>query len=58
MKEGESMKQITLRLPEKLYTVLSEKGEEINCSTNSMIMVLVHLGLKIYDGEAIIHQPK
>ena len=52
------MKQITLRLPEKLYTVLSEKGEEINCSTNSMIMVLVHLGLKIYDGEAIIHQPK
>ncbi len=52
------MKQITLRLPEELYEELSQKGEKINCSTNSMIMFLVHLGLKIYDGEAVIQQPK
>ncbi len=52
------MKQITLRLPEELYMELSKKGEQINCSTNSMIMFLVHLGLKIYDGQAVIHQPK
>lgn len=52
------MKQITLRLPEELYIDLGKRGEKINCSTNSMIMVLIHLGLKIYDGEAVIHQPK
>lgn len=52
------MKQISLRLPEELYEELSKKGEAINCSANSMIMFLVHLGLKIYDGEAIIQTPK
>lgn len=50
------MKQISLRLPEELYDELSRRGEKINCSTNSMIMILIHLGLKIYDGEAVIHQ--
>ena len=50
------MKQISLRLPEELYDELSRRGEKINCSTNSVIMILIHLGLKIYDGEAVIHQ--
>lgn len=53
------MKQIALRLPEEMYEMLQRKGAEINCSANSLILLLVHLGLKIYDGEAIIHsQPK
>lgn len=50
------MKQISLRLPEELYEELSKRGDKINCSTNSMIMFLIHLGLKIYDGDAVIHQ--
>lgn len=53
---GFVMKQISLRLPETLYEKLSMKGEEINCSTNSMIMMLIHLGLKIYDGQVVIQQ--
>ena len=55
--QGENtMKQISLRLPEELYEELSKRGDKINCSTNSMIMFLIHLGLKIYDGDAVIHQ--
>lgn len=52
------MKQITLRIPEELYDELRDKGDKINCPTHSMIMFLIHMGLKIYDGEAAIHQPK
>lgn len=48
------LKQITLRLPEDVYQDLIRRGDAINCSVNSMIMLLVHLGLKIYDGQAVI----
>lgn len=47
------VKQITLRLPKELYNDLARRGDEINCSANSMIMFLVKLGLKIYDAETV-----
>ena len=52
--EVKRMKQITLRIPEELYTELGERADKINISTHSIILLLVHLGLKIYDGKAVI----
>ena len=50
------MKQIALRLPEEVYTEVSKRGEEMGCSANSLINILIHLGLKALDGKVILKE--
>ena len=50
------IKQITMRIPEKFLEEIKEEADQIGSSCNSLMMVLLKLGLKDYNGEVIIQQ--
>lgn len=50
------IKQITMRIPEKFLEEIKEEADQIGSSCNSLMMVLLKLGLKAYNGEVIIQQ--
>ena len=49
------MKHFSLRVPDELMEQIQGIGEELNCSTHSVIIFLVKLGLKVYGAETTIH---
>ena len=55
--EGLKMKldrqQVTLRLPLALAEYVQTKAEGIGVSTNALIMMLIDMGLKLYESDII-----
>ena len=45
------MKHFSLRVPDEKLEQIQAIGEELNCSTHSVFMFLVALGLKVYTGQ-------
>ena len=50
------IKQITVRIPEKFFDEIKEEADPIGSSCNSLMMVLMNLGLKVYKGDVVIQQ--
>lgn len=48
--------QTGLRIPQKRYDELSLLADEIGVSLNSLILMLVDLGLSLRNGKTILHQ--
>lgn len=48
------IKQISFRLSEEVHEELTELANKSSVSLNSLILTLIHLGKKIYNGQAII----
>lgn len=43
--------QIGLRVPEKINALLDERADSIGISKNSLILVLINLGIKVFDSQ-------
>lgn len=52
--EGNSVKQITLRISDKLYEETKKEADEIGSSYNSFLLTLIALGRKVYNCDEII----
>lgn len=52
----EDIKQITMRIPEGFLEEIKIEADQIGSSCNSLMMVLLKLGLKAYNGDISIHQ--
>lgn len=50
--------QIGLRVPERVNNRLDEKAESIGISKNALLMVLIDMGMKVYEGTVQIIPPQ
>lgn len=48
-KEAAGMKNFSLRVPDELHAKIQAMSDEINVSTHAMMMLLIKLGLKVYE---------
>lgn len=55
MKQETTIITTSLRLPEKQNCYIQEKAHEIGISQNALLLVLIDLGIKMYDSTAILH---
>jgi len=49
-----SLTQQTIRLPDEKNDAIKRKAEAIGCSYNSLINILLDLGMKTYDAQIMI----
>lgn len=49
--QREHLKQITFRISESLFERTKKEAESIGSSHNSFLLVMLQLGLKVYNGE-------
>lgn len=56
--EREQTTTTSIRIPTELNERIKRKAAEIGASQNSIMMVLLDLGLKIYEGEFTIQIQK
>lgn len=45
----------TLRIPEERNEYIKEKANEIGLSQNAFMMMLIDLGIKLYEGRVVTH---
>ena len=50
------IKQITVRISDDLFNEIKKEADQIGSSCNSLMMVLMKLGLKVYNGKVTIQQ--
>lgn len=50
--------QIGLRVPEHINSRLDERAEAIGISKNALLMVLIDMGMKVYDGDIRVTPPQ
>ena len=48
-REQKVSQQVTVRMPEDLYESIKAEAEQIGSSFNSFLMVLVSMGMKVYN---------
>lgn len=48
------IKQLTIRLPENVFEDTKKEAEECGASHNSYLMMLIHLGRKVYNSNTVI----
>lgn len=57
MKEnGDDTKQFTMRIPESVFEETKKEAAFIGSSHNSYLMMLIHLGRKVYNSSVMICQ--
>ena len=52
--EENRIKQITLRISEEFYDETKKEADKIGSSYNSFLLMLMSLGMKIYNSDEII----
>ncbi len=60
-KEKPPMRELitsSIRLPEDKAVYIKEKSTEIGISQNAFMMVLIDLGIRLYESQAIFNLPK
>lgn len=48
----------TIRLPEEKASYIKEKSTEIGISQNAFMMVLIDLGIRLYESQVTFNPPK
>ena len=54
MKQESTIVTTSLRLPEKQNRYIQEKAQEIGISQNALLLVLIDLGIKVYDSTTVL----
>lgn len=52
----DEIKQITIRIPENFFNEIKEEADLIGSSCNSLMMILLKFGLRVYNSEISIQQ--
>ncbi len=55
---GEKIESTQLRVPENMMDYIRIKSDEMGVSQNSFILMLMTMGKKIFEMEAVIQIPK
>lgn len=48
------MKNFSLRVPDEMHAEIQAMSDEINVSTHAMIMLLINLGMKVYNADVSV----
>lgn len=58
MEREQTTIQVGLRVPEHINARLEKKAEAVGISKNALLMVLIDLGMRVYDGDIRIIPPQ